>query len=208
MKTIKILIVDDHPIYSYGLSQILNSIYSQPTIMHASSVKSAQSIIDENLDIDWIFLDLNLPDSNGIALVNYCHSQNYLCPIIIVSASDDPNLFQQCIEAGANGLMSKNSNSFAIEACLQQIEQQSIYIQPQIESLIEHVSESPFPSLSGRQREVLLLIGEGYSNKEISKILDIAIGTVKRHVSNIMTLFQTDNRTHCAAEARRQGVIV
>ena len=207
MKNIKILIVDDHPIYSYGLSQILNSIYYQPNILYSTSVKSAQAIIDENLDIDWVFLDLNLPDSNGIVLVNYCHSQNYLCPIIIISASEDPNLFQKCIEAGVNGLMSKNSNSFAIESCLHQVEQQAFYIQPQIESLIETITNSLSPSLSSRQREILLLIGEGYSNKEISKILGIAIGTVKRHVSNVMTLFQTDNRTHCAAEARRQGII-
>ncbi len=207
MKTIKILIVDDHPIFSFGLGQIFQSMFCEPKILYCSSVKSAQAITDEHLDLDWIFLDLSLTDTNGIALVHYCQSQKYLCPIIVVSASDDANMLSQCIEAGVNGMMSKNANSLAIEACLSQIRQKSFYIQPNIQSIISSQSIEPSISLSSRQREVLLLISEGYNNKEISNILNIAIGTVKKHVSLVMQLFSADNRTHCAAEAKRQGII-
>lgn len=207
MKTTKILIVDDHPIFSFGLSQVLQSIFYESKILFSSSVKSAQAITDQNLDLDWIFLDLNLTDTNGLALAHYCHSQKYLCPIVIVSASEDASMLTKCIEAGVNGIMSKNANLLAIKSCLNQIRQKSFYIQPNIQSIISSQSIEPSISLSNRQREVLLLISEGYNNKEISNILNIAIGTVKKHVSLVMQLFCADNRTHCAAEAKRQGII-
>ncbi|MFT7108627.1 MAG: DNA-binding NarL/FixJ family response regulator [Psychrobacter glaciei] len=207
MKKIKILIVDDHPIFSFGLGQILQSIFFEPNILYCSSVISAQAITDENLDLDWIFLDLNLTDTNGIALVHYCHSQKYLCPIVIISASDDANILTKCIEDGVNGIMSKNASAITIEFCLNQIRQKSFYIQPSIQTIISSQSSDHLIPLSNRQKEVLLLISEGYTNKEISNILNIAIGTVKKHVSLVMQLFSADNRTHCTAEAKRQGII-
>lgn len=204
----KILVIDDHPIYTFGLSQTLKSIFNEPEIIFAVSIKDAQLKIDSNRDLDWIFLDLTLPDGNGLNIAKYCHSQYRTIPIVVISATENQSLFHQCINLEVNGILSKHANPQAIKACIETIKNNTFYIQPSIKNLIETTDRDLKLKISKRQKEILLLLSEGYSNKEISSILDIAIGTVKRHVSSVMEIFHTDNRTHCAAEARRQGILI
>ena len=212
--SITILVVDDHPIFRDAVSAILKDIHPSATILLAGSGAEALAQAEGHPDIDWIFLDVKLPDLHAPALLPMFDRLNLFASVVIVTSEDNPETIDAVLRAGANGFLSKISDQSEFKKCMERIESGRTYIQEDAVAGLRHFREVVLAqrrpitnNLSGRQREVLALLANGLSNGEIGKSLAISESTVKSHVSRIMDTLDADSRTRCVLEARRLGLL-
>lgn len=212
--TEKILIVDDHPVVLDGLSIILSDVMSGAQIFKAIDGAQALTVVKSNVDIDWIFLDVNLPDIDGIDLIKSFESLRITANIIVLSSDSSPSITDRALKQHANGFLSKSFVPSELRSCIKTIEQGKIFLLPQLQQQLTKYRDSVLAErqlieahISNRQLQTLNLLAKGYSNLEIADSLGIVESTVKSHIQALMSLFEADNRTHCAAEARRLNII-
>lgn len=210
----KILVVDDHPLYLEGLSLILADLVDNSELLRAESVKQAVELLAQHPDCDWVFLDLNLPDGNGLEVLDYIQESALFAPVIMLSGLDNIAVVDKCLQRGANGFITKGARREQLEECISVVYRGATYLSYEVESQLKDYRENLLAereavaaNISERQLEVLLLIVEGYSNAEIGSSLNISLSTVKGHIAALMAAFSTTNRTHCAAEARRLNLV-
>lgn len=209
-----ILIIDDHPVVLEGLSLMLNEIRHQTTLLTASNATEALELIAMNNDIDWLFIDINLPDMSGISLVKKLRTMNVLSNIILMSGEIEPAKIEKAMDLQINGVLSKAFDRNMFAQCFTSIELGKVYMSQEHADELKYYQQSQLlgerrfdKEISTRQYETLLMISKGFSNKEIAKRMDISESTVKSHVAALMTLFEADNRTHCVSEAQRLSII-
>lgn len=212
--TVNILIIDDHPVYLDGISYILQSLFDQVNLLQANNSADAIKLVSERIDIDWIFLDYQLPDSTGTQLLSRFNALLITAPVIMMSGYDDPALIVEALELGASGFIHKAFGRNTFAECLNQVQAGHTYLPPDLHLKVEHyrntalrARDSIKAQLSGRRQEILVLMSEGYTNGEMASALGIAEATVKTHVSALLSIFDVDNRSHCIAEARKMGLL-
>lgn len=210
----RILIVDDHPLYLNALSALVQIYFRNAHILRAGSASEAKTIVRDHNRIDWIFVNYFLPDCNGIELLKDLCQLICNAHIVLNSGNDRVELVVEALDQGARGFLSKSGSAADVFKCLDKISAGDIYLAPDMQkqvrnyrSTIQEEKKRISHQISKRQKEVLLLLSAGYSNAEIATALGISPHTVKDHVSNIMQLFNADNRVHCIAEARQLGLI-
>ncbi len=211
---IPILIIDDHPVYLDGISFILQSILGNVQILQAHTGKAAIDLVAGRIDIEWIFLDQQLPDITGLELLAKFNELLVAAPVVMMSGSDEIALVYDAMERGASGFIHKAFGRAAFEDCLNTIRRGDLYLPLELKAQVEHYRNSVVKSrtallnqLSDRRREVLVMMAEGYTNAEMAAALGIAEATVKTHVSALLSIFDVDNRSHCIAEARKLGLL-
>jgi len=209
-----ILIVDDHPVVLDGLHSILQSIRPDALFSIADSAVSALEKINGDTVVDWLFLDLNLPDSNGLELIKSLRDQKVSTHIIILSSELNPETVDDALSLQVNGVLSKAYSKDVFEHCMITIELGRVFLSSEHAQELKYYRESQVlkraqtkESLSERQLETLTLLSKGLSNKEIAQSLNITESTVKNHVSSLMQMFDATNRTHCVSEARRLKIL-
>ncbi len=210
----QILVVDDHPIFVDGISALLKNIVPNANIVACINGKDALHQLQKPIQFDWVFLDINLPDTTGIDLLKQFLSLKILANVVIVSSDENPETIHQCLELHANGFISKQFNKDIFEQCIQTIERGNVYLEEKQSQLVKNYREGIYVEkthilkhISERQSEALQMIAKGYSNQEIADMMNVTQSTVKTHISLLMSLFEVDNRSHCVAEARRLGFI-
>jgi len=162
------------------------------------------------LQPDIILMNVQLPGQNGVeATAAICAAWPEAKAIILTTFDRDDYVFQG-IRAGALGYLLKDTPADNLIETIRRVHAGEIFIQPQIASRalreLARPQANPLAPLSEREREVLVLIAQGCSNREIAERLVITEGTVKTHVSNIMAKLQAENRTQAANIARRYGL--
>lgn len=209
-----ILIVDDHPLYRYGVAAMLQAHFVDAQILQAGSARDAIAIATTTDNIDWFLLDYFLPDCNGIGLLKQLRKLNDQARYVLTSGNDRVELVAEALEHGVHGFLSKAGAPTEVVDCLARIGAGQIYLTMDMQLQLRHYRTTVQESkkrislmISKRQMEVLLLLSEGYSNSEIASALGISPHTVKDHVSNIMQLLEADNRVHCITEARQLGLL-
>jgi DNA-binding NarL/FixJ family response regulator len=211
----KILLIDDHPLFVAGIAYILRDLLGDVDLLFAATAAEARLVTRRHTDLDCIFCDYKLPDSDGLALLREFRDAMLPVPIIMVSAFDEVSLIDKALTLGASGFVSKSADKFVFRQCLEQVENGNIFLLVESKKQLAryrrgvlHDKRRVAESLSPRQHDVLLLIAKGYANSEIGKALGIAESTVKSHVSTLLDLLDSDNRVHCIAEARRRQLVV
>lgn len=211
---LQILIIDDHPVYSDGISYILQSIFTDATILQAQTGHQALKLASERIDIDWIFVDYQLPDMNGHQLLAAFNERMVAAPVIMMSGSEDIALVTDALALGASGFIPKAFGKATFEECLAVVQAGQTYLPSDLKIRVDHYRRTVVDArstitsqLSGRRQEVLVLMSEGYTNSEMAKTLGIAEATIKTHVSALLSIFDVDNRSHCIAEARKLGLL-
>lgn len=204
------LVVDDHPLFCDALSMTLNAVLDMTEIRTAESLASAlRSLEDSGERPDVVFLDLNLPDVNGLDGLLRLKAAIPGVPVIVVSSMTDPQLVSACIRAGARGYIPKNSKRDIFRAALDTISDGGVYTPDQVfisgagDSAADAISR--LSELTNQQTRILGLICEGKLNKQIAYDLSIAETTVKAHVTAIMRKLGVQSRTQAvlvAQEAR------
>jgi DNA-binding NarL/FixJ family response regulator len=210
MEPIRILIVEDQTLMRQGLKTILDL---EPGMQVVGQAADGESGIHMALDLrpDLILMDIQMPGMNGIeAIAAICAVWPEARIIILTTFGRDEYVFQG-VRAGAVGFMLKDAPADHLIQTIRRIHAGQVFIQPEIASRLLREMIAPHDSsvepLSEREREVLVLLAQGHSNREIAGQLVLAEGTVKNHVSNILGKLQAENRTQAAEIARRHGLI-
>lgn len=213
----KILIVDDHPVFIDGMQVVLQKLSNKACIVGALSIAEALQKLAEHADFDLVLLDLSFPELDGLAFLQRCNAENLCIPVIIVSSEDKAPQIKRALDLGAMGFIPKSYKTAQMLAALGQIFEGEIYIPEHIVSVIEHLPapwrQSGIPDnaqasgLSKKQFEVLELLVKGYSNQQIAATLFRTEHTVKTHVSALLHLLGASNRSECAQIARQRGLI-
>jgi len=182
---IKIIIVEDHPIFRMGMKELIDSEKDMVVVGEADNVTQALDIIDKNRP-DLVIVDLSLKGSNGIEIVEEIHNHYKMTYSLVLSMHDESLHSERCILAGAKGYIMKQEASESVVKAIRHIMADKIYVSPDIMSNIlnrfqgkpDLISASPLKRLTNRELETFHLIGLGMSSKNIAAQLNISIKTV------------------------------
>lgn len=204
----EILVVDDHALFREGLHHVLNQMDTDVTILEASNFDQAIKIATENLNLDLVLLDLNLPGKDGFSTLDAMTRRFPALTIVILSASSLRHDVERALEKGAAGFIHKDTTSAVMLNALKMILSGGVYVPPAIMmSLSSGQPGSNAHGLTPRQLEVLSLLVEGHSNKAIATRLGVAEATVKMHVTAILQGLEVSNRTQAVRVAEKLGLI-
>jgi RNA polymerase sigma factor (sigma-70 family) len=210
MEGIRILIVEDQTLMRQGLKTILELEPGMEVVGEANDGEAGLHMALE-LRPDVILMDVQMPRMNGIdATLAICAAWPEARIMILTTFARDDYVLEG-IRAGAKGFILKDTPADNLIDTIQRIHAGEVTIQPEIASrmLSELITlrDSLVEPISEREREVLILLAQGYTNREIAESLVITEGTAKNHVSNILAKLQAENRTQAADIARRYGLI-
>lgn len=215
---VRILIVDDHPLFIDGLKFILNKNINDLEILEATRVEKALTLID-NHDIDLVLIDFKIPELDGIDLLKAFLERGLTVPSIMISGESNPTIVKQAMDIGACGFIPKSFGTDKFLNALHVVLQGGEFLPEEIKYQVEQLNRQDFSlysknkthpklNITPRQLEVLKLMGKGYSNKKISNIMNLSADTVKGHIHNIFLVLSVENRTSCIIRANELGLDV
>lgn len=205
----KILVADDHALFREGLRYVLAGLGSDVEIVEARDGAEALALAAGRRDLDLVLLDLAMPGVDGFAGLHALRKHIPAVPVVILAASEDSADVRLALNSGAMGFIPKSSTSSVMLSALRLVLAGGVYLPPAfLERSARPGTASVAPTLeslglTARQRDVLRLLGEGQSNKEIAQALGLVEGTVKLHVSAILKALNVDNRTQAVIAAAR-----
>ncbi|KAB7665366.1 response regulator [Bacillus sp. B1-b2] len=207
---IRLVIVDDHEMVRKGIKSYLLTEPNMQVVGEANSGKSAvKLVLKEKPDI--VLMDLLMEDGNGIDATKLILKDYPTCKIIIITSYYDEAQVIPAIEVGAYSYLLKTANATQIVDAINKAHLGETVIEPKVANVmvnkLRSVDKQPHHTLTEREYEVLMCIGEGMTNQAISEELYIGIKTVKTHVSNILSKLGVADRTQAAVYANRNGVI-
>jgi DNA-binding NarL/FixJ family response regulator len=219
--TLKVLVIDDHPLVQEGVSAALESLADDVTVMAARDAEQGLATAAENPDLDLVLLDLALPGMSGFNLIGKLHERLPSLPVVVLSALEEPENVRHAINAGAMGFVPKSAATRVLIEVLQQVLQGNVTVPLALQSSgppISHAlpgatgdsppaSEPDVALLTLRQLEVLSRVCQGKTNKQIATELGLSEKTVKAHVTAIFKVLGVVNRTQAVLVARRVGMI-
>jgi DNA-binding NarL/FixJ family response regulator len=207
MKPIRVLLVDDHPVVRAGIEGILNS---QPDIAVVGEASDGIEAIrlNQTLQPDVILMDLQMPTMDGITAIKAIHEQANPPHILVLTTYDTDADIVQAIQAGATGYLLKDTPREDFFAAVRQVAQGKSVLTPVVASrLMAHMRAPAEEQLSGREIEVLTLVAQGHSNKDIAKQLHISAATVKTHLLHIYGKLGVSDRTAAVTTALEKGIL-
>jgi len=220
--TLKVLVIDDHPLVQEGVSAALETLADDVTVMSARDGEQGLGLAAENPDLDLVLLDLALPGISGFNLIGKLHEKLPSLPVVVLSALEDPENVRHAINAGAMGFVPKSAATKVLIEVLQQVLEGNVTVPLALQSSGPPVSyalpgatgnDSPSGAepdvalLTLRQLEVLSRVCQGKTNKQIATELGLSEKIVKAHVTAIFKVLGVVNRTQAVLVARRVGMI-
>ena len=208
---IKMMIVDDHDMVRKGLKAYLLTEPDFQIVGEGANGKEAVSLANE-LHPDVILMDLIMPEMTGIEATKEIMATLPNTKIIIITSFYDDEQVFPAIEAGAFSYLLKTASADEIIATIRKaIQDESVIEQKVAQKMMNQLRSKPkkplLEELTKREKEVLLLIGEGKTNSQIAEELYIGLKTVKTHVSNILGKLGVNDRTQAAVYAIRNGMV-
>ncbi len=212
MNPITILIVDDHKLFREGMKLILNNLPHIKNIQEAENGKACIAFFERGQKADIVFMDIEMPEMNGIDATTEIMKKHPELNIIGLSMYGDEDYYTRMIEAGAKGFILKNSGIKEVQESIKEVSSGNNYFSKEILSgLIKSISRKKEPAnqgkLSEREEEVLYLICKGYSNQEIADSLHISKRTVDKHRENLLLKTSSKNTPGLVIYAIKNGVI-
>ena len=212
---IRVCVVEDHTIVRQGLRTLLDLVDDIEVVAEASDGEDAVRRIPETAP-DVVLLDMRMPKLDGLSVLQQLGEQHSLPPTIILTTFDDDSTVLDGIRAGAKGFLLKDVSLDQLTSAIRTVAAGGTMIQPAVTERIlkglERIS-CDFPSLdppdplTERETEILRLMAGGYSNREIAGALTLAEGTVKNHISSILSKLGVRDRTRSVLKAVQLGLI-
>lgn len=212
---IRILLADDQALFREALSMLISSQPDLEVVGEASNGEEAIQL-GESCRPNVVLMDLQMPVMNGVVATRHLHSQQPDCRVIALTTFDGDEYIFDCLRAGAVGYLLKDAPSETLFAAIRAAARGESFLQPSVTTRVlaefTRLSDQPpapwstlVEPLSDREREILRLIAGGSSNREIAEALFITEGTVKNHVTNILSKLDVRDRTQAALKARELG---
>jgi DNA-binding NarL/FixJ family response regulator len=208
--SMKILVVDDHFLIREALRGFLKKMKSDATILEAANGHQAIQLVSEHADVRLVLLELNLPDRDGFSVLSELRERHPSVSVVVLSARQDRDSVAKALDLGALGFIPKSGLREVMLRALALVLAGGVYIPPEILLREQRGLASPKLAciapgtrpvkpadlgLTDRQADVLALMMQGKSNKAISRILNLALPTVKNHVTAILKSIKVTNRT-------------
>lgn len=201
MKTIRVLIADDHPFFRHGVSTYLNTVSEIEIVGEATTGEEVIKKAEE-IKPDVILMDIRMPGLNGIEATRKIKITNPEINILIFTMFKDDQSVFTAMRVGANGYILKDAGKEEIIRAIRSVAAGEAIFSSDIAAKMVHyfsstrpaASEQLFPDLTSREREVLYLIADGATNREISEHLQISSKTVSNYVTTILNKLQVSSR--------------
>jgi DNA-binding NarL/FixJ family response regulator len=204
VSTIKILIVDDHPLIREGVAAVLNGQTDMSLVGEATTGREAIESFRRHLP-DVTLMDLRMPDMSGIDAISVIRSEFPAARIVVLTTYAGDVQALGALKAGASGYLLKNMLRKDLLETIRAVHAGKRRIPPEIATdIAEHAAEN---SLTAREIEVLRGVAAGKSNKLIAAQLDISESTVKAHMKSILPKLDASDRTHAVMIALKRGIL-
>jgi DNA-binding NarL/FixJ family response regulator len=213
MTSVRILIADDHPLVRSGLRALLAAAEDMEVVGEAATGEEAVTLA-ASMQPEVIVMDLAMPGINGIEATRRIVQDNPHMRVLVVTLFEDDDSVFAALRAGARGYILKDANEVEVLRAIRAVSSGDAIFSPTIaQRLIDFFSVPrpaqaalPFPNLTDREREILILIAQGRSNAEIAHSLVISLKTVRNYISSIFSKLQVVDRSQAIIRAREAGL--
>ena len=209
----KVLLADDHALFREGVRMVLETMVEEPlTVVEACDFPQVLAQVHATPDFDVALVDLAMPGMDGVSAIGAIRRAAPDLYLVVVSASEDPQMVRRALDAGAHGYISKSAGSTQMMKGIRSVLSGESFVAPPAAAAAAAAQPGDFNAerlrtlLTPRQRDVLAMLRQGKSNKEVARDLNLAEITVKLHVTAILRSLGCENRTQAAILAARMGL--
>lgn len=206
---IKVLIADDHPLVRHGIKTFLETYDDIYIVGEAENGREAIEICEKHLP-DVVLMDVRMPELNGIEATNHILKKRPNIKVIILTSFIDKELIENSLKAGASSYLLKNESGERIVRVIRDAYQGKSNLSSEATQIMISEVRNPLSKryqLTKREKEILSLMVEGLSNKEIAKRLTLSTSTIQFHITNILSKFGVSKRTEAIYLALKQKLV-
>ena len=193
---LRILVADDHEVVRRGLSALLQTQEGWEICAEASDGREAVEKAKQ-LNPDFVILDIGMPNLNGLAATRQLAQHDPNCKIIVLTVTDTDQVIREALDAGARGFVLKSDAVWDLISAIEALQRGQMFFTPRVNEMVlaaflEKRAAAPrgmppkFPTLTPREKDVIQLLAEGKSSKEVASVLNLSTKTAETHRSNIM----------------------
>lgn len=215
MKNIRVIVADDHTMIRSGLKSLIDRAADLEVIAEAQDGMQAVQQAQE-LHPDVVVLDIAMPNLNGIEAARQITSRQERVGIVILSMHSDEGYVLKALKAGARGYILKDSSENDVISAVRAVSAGKAYFSPEISRMMaddylrqmqQRGVEDSYELLTTRERQILQMLAEGKSNKEVASALDLSLHTVETHRSNILQKLNLHSIPELILYAVRKGIV-
>jgi DNA-binding NarL/FixJ family response regulator len=213
---IRVLLVDDHALFREGVRSLLAT---QPDLEVVGEVEDGRAAVRQALALkpDVVLMDITMPNLDGIEATRQIHARDEAIKVLVLTMHDNEEVFFRSLNAGASGYVLKRSGGQELMAAIRATHEGNSYLSPFLakalmDDYLHRVDRGaeeapPGKRLSAREQEVLKLIAEGHSSREIAQMLDLSVKTVHNHRTRLMTKLDIHRNADLVRYAIRLGMV-
>jgi DNA-binding NarL/FixJ family response regulator len=207
-RRISCLVADDHAIVREGLRRVLSQPSDMLVVGEAPSGEAALELVAKRRP-EVVLMDARMPGMGGVAAASRIAQEHPDVRVVMFTAHSEQDLLWEALDAGAQGFVLKDSESGVVVAAIRQVVAGDPYIDERLrpDFLRQFARPRPGGVLSAREREILQMLADGNSNREVSERLVVSVETVKTHVKHILAKLEAEHRTQAVAIGIRQALI-
>ena len=206
--TVRILVVDDHTIVRQGLVALLSGVPGFSVVADCGTGLLAVSLAEKHAP-DIVLLDLSLPDMNGVEVIHELGSRVPAARVVVLTMHADPNYARPALRAGAAGYLIKGSDIGDLVEAIRKAVEGETHLSPVVAAMLIDSPPSAFcDRLSPREEEVLRLVAQGKTSREVGQLLEISPRTVENHRRNIMEKLGVNDVVSLTRAAIKAGLVM
>lgn len=207
-ESIRILVVDDHPVVTSGLAAMLFVTGGLELAGTAGNAEEAILFCDQDAP-DVVLMDLVMPGTDGVSAIQAILARHPQTRIVALSSFRESDLIQAALKAGAIGYLLKNATAAELVMAIRAAHHGQVTLSPEVTQVLVQSTVNPTtkPDLTEREIEVLTLVSQGLTNNQIAETLDISLSTVQFHISNILSKLGVSSRVEAAVLAERLNLL-
>ncbi len=200
---ITVLLADDHSLVRKGFRRMLEDESDMEVVGEAANGREAVDLV-EKLAPNVLVMDYSMPELDGAQATREIRKTNQSTRILILSMYSNENYFRGSLDAGANGYLLKNAIDVELPEAIRAVASGKRFISAVLQ---QPFADDTFDKLTPREKQVLTMIAEGKSNKEIAALLNLSVNTVAVHRANLMDTLNIHKAAELATYAMRKGLI-
>jgi DNA-binding NarL/FixJ family response regulator len=211
--SIRVIVVDDHPIFRLGMATALREMDGIDLVGEAATAGEVPALMSGS-EVDIVLLDLHLPDGSGLEVNRWIAQDHSQVKVVVLTMSEDHHATIAAVRDGALGYIVKGADPSRVEHVIRSVMAGDVVLEHGVAQAITELAQlrsteknsSPFPQLSRRELDILELVARGLDNQTIARELVLSSKTVRNHVSNVLAKLNAGDRAQAIVLARRRGL--